>query len=116
MEGEAVLAALGAARAEVAAFGAAERKGVSFEAQWALDEVFSDLVVGLNRAVERVLLAPAPDLPALAAKVALAVDEQAWELPEGEAAMARLKADSARLASSPGGAFKSRADSGSSPE
>jgi hypothetical protein len=39
----------------------------------------------------------APDLAALAAKVALAVDEQAWELPDGEAAMARLKADSARL-------------------
>jgi hypothetical protein len=34
---------------------------------------------------------------ALAAKVALAVEAQAWDLPEGEAARARLKADAARL-------------------
>jgi hypothetical protein len=97
-EWESALAALRAAEAEMAAFKAAEPTDVSFEQQWALDEAFSDLVVGYNRAVERVLLAAAPDLGALAAKVALAVDEQAWELPEGEAAMARLKADSRRLA------------------
>jgi hypothetical protein len=103
LEGEwaAALYALQSAGAEVAAFKAAEPKGASFEQQWALDEAFSDLVVAYNRAVERVLLAPAPDLAGLAAKVALAVDEQAWELPAGEAAMARLKADSARLALRP---------------
>jgi hypothetical protein len=91
------LAALRAAEAEIAAFRAVEPKGATFEQQWALDEACSDLAVAFNRAVERVLLAPAPDLPALAAKVALAVDEQAWELPDGEAAMARLKDDAARL-------------------
>jgi hypothetical protein len=91
------LAGLRAAQAEIANFRATEPKGVPFEQQWALDEAFSDLVVAFNRAVERVLLVPAPDLAALAAKVALAVDEQAWELPDGEAAMARLKADAARL-------------------
>ena len=72
-------------------------KGRSFAEQEALDEAFSDRVVAFNRAVERMLLAPAPDLASLAAKVALAVEQQAWELPRGEAAMARLKADAARL-------------------
>ncbi|HEX2762215.1 MAG TPA: hypothetical protein VHM92_00015 [Allosphingosinicella sp.] len=51
-----------------------------------------------NRAVQRMLLAPAPDVAALAAKIAVAVDEQAWELPRGEAGMARIRADAALLA------------------
>jgi hypothetical protein len=105
-EWEAALTGLRSAKAEIAAFKATEPKGVSFEAQWELDGAFSDLVVGFNRAVERLLLVPAPDLPALAAKVAVAVDEQAWELPDGEATMARLKADAARLASSKSGTLR----------
>ena len=63
----------------------------------ALDDDYSDRVVAYNRATERMLLVPAPDLPALAAKIALAIDEQAWELPRGEACMARLVRDSRRL-------------------
>jgi hypothetical protein len=105
-EWSAALAGLRSARAEIAAFKATEPKGTSFEQQWALDETFSDLVVAFNRALERLLLVPAPDLPALAAKVAVAVDEQAWELPDGEATMARLKADAARLASSKSGTLR----------
>lgn len=82
---------------EAAMRAAGELKGRSFEEQEGLDEAFSDRVVAFNRAVEHMLLVPAPDLRALAAKIACAVDEQAWELPRGEAAMARLKRDAARL-------------------
>src|SRR4051794_27381048 len=67
-EWEAALTRLRSAQSEIAAFKAAEPKGTSFAQQWALDEAFSDLVVAFNRAVERLLLAPAPDLAALAAK------------------------------------------------
>jgi hypothetical protein len=81
----------------MAAFRAAEPKGVPFEAQWALDEAFSTLAGRHDRAVARLILAPAPDLPAFALKLALAVDQQAWELPEGEEALAALKSDAARL-------------------
>ena len=85
------------ADAEAAMRAAGELKGRSFEEQEGLDEAFSDRVVAFNRAVEHMLLVPAPDLRALAVKVALAVDEQAWELPRGDACMARLKRDSRRL-------------------
>ena len=70
----------------------------SWEAQCAMDELFSDRVVLFNRAAERLLRVPAPDSKALALKLALAIDEQAWELPDGEECMAALKRDAARLA------------------
>jgi hypothetical protein len=63
-----------------------------------MDELFSDRVVLFNRAAERLLRVPAPDSKALALKLALAIDEQAWELPDGEECMAALKRDAARLA------------------
>jgi hypothetical protein len=99
LDGEwaAALAALQRAEAEIAAFKRAEPGGVSYAAQWELDEAFSDLACAQNAALERLLLAPAPDLAALARKLALAVEEMAWELPEGEASMAMLAADAARL-------------------
>lgn len=40
----------------------------------------------------------APDLPALAAKIALAVDHEVATLTGGEACMATLKRDALRLA------------------
>lgn len=96
-EWEAAVAALRWAEEEIAAFKRVEPKGVSFAVQWALDEAFSDLVCAQNRAVERVLLAAAPDWGALAFKLGVAVDEQAWELDAGEAGMALLEADWERL-------------------
>jgi hypothetical protein len=92
------LAALQRAEGEIAAFKRAEPRGAGFEAQWALDEAFGDLASAQNRALERLLGLPAPDPAALALKLALAVAEQAWELPEGEASMARIAEDAARLA------------------
>ena len=79
------------------AFRAAEPKGVSFEAQCALDDAFSVLGGRHDRAVERLLLVPAPDLAALAVKIALLADQQAWELPRGDACLAALKGDAVRL-------------------
>jgi len=96
-EWEAAVAALRRAEEEIAAFKRVEPKGVSFAVQWALDEAFSDLVCAQNRAVERVLLAAAPDWEALAFKLGVAVDGQAWELEAGEAGMALLRADAERL-------------------
>ena len=95
---DAALGALRRAEEEIAAFKRVEPRGASFEAQWEMDEAFSDLACAQNRAVERLLLVPAPDVAALAVKLALAVEEMAWELPEGEAGMAMLAADAARLA------------------
>ena len=82
--------------------GVTGKSELSWEAQCALDEAFSDLVCAFNSAVQELLLVPSPDLGALAVKVALAVDEAAWELSEGEEAMAPLKADAARLVSATG--------------
>jgi hypothetical protein len=96
-EWEAAVAGVARAEAEIAAFKRAEPRGASFAAQWELDEAFSDLACAQNAALERLLLAPAPDLAALARKLALAVEELAWELPQGEASMAMLAADAERL-------------------
>ena len=62
------------------------------------EDLYGDLVVAFNRALERLLRIPAPDLPALAAKIALIVDHQAWELPAAESCLAALKRDARRLA------------------
>jgi hypothetical protein len=97
-EWAAALAALRRAEAEIAAFKRVETRGASFSQQWEPDEAFSDLACAQNAALERLLLVPAPDLAALARKLALAVEEMAWELPEGDASMAMLAADARRLA------------------
>jgi len=101
-EWQAAVAALRRAEEEIAAFKRAEPLGASFEAQWEMDEAFSDLACAQNRALEHLLLVPAPDVAALAVKLALAVEEMAWELPQGEAAMAQLGEDAARLAAGDG--------------
>ena len=62
------------------------------------EEAFGDAVVAFNRTLERLLLAPAPDLSALALKLRLARRHLAWELAKGEEAMAVVEADAFRLA------------------
>lgn len=62
------------------------------------DDAFSEAAETLDRALERLLLAPAPDIAALATKLSLARRHQAWELPAGDALMAALEQDAHRLA------------------
>lgn len=56
----------------------------------------------VNRALARLLAAPAPDLAALAAKIGLAADYEAVTLNGCEACLAALKADAMRLAAQSG--------------
>ena len=62
------------------------------------DDAFNRAADRHDRALERLLLAPAPHLAALAEKLALARRHQAWELRSGDAAMAALEQDAVRLA------------------
>jgi len=120
------LAALGRARAAELAFrdgpmAAAERAWEAVRARWPRDHDFAadpaaeavlraafaahgrwearlnDLEAAYQRAIQLLLLVPAPDLPALAAKIELAVDHEVWENEDGERCMAALKADGWRL-------------------
>jgi len=61
------------------------------------EELYGDLVVAFNRALERLLRTPAPDLPALALKIDLTIDQSAWELTGGESCLASLERDTRRL-------------------
>ena len=78
----------------------ARTRGITaeFETRWGIDERYNDHVGAVCRALRRLLSVPAPDLAALALKIAFTVDEQAWELDGAEEILARLKADSRRLA------------------
>lgn len=58
----------------------------------------NDLHSGCLDAIQHLLKIPAPDLPALATKIALTVDWEVYELEDGEECMMALKADAARLA------------------
>ncbi|HKR24883.1 MAG TPA: hypothetical protein VJS15_06455, partial [Allosphingosinicella sp.] len=49
-----------------------------------LEERLSDLECAKLMAIRRLLLTPAPDIPALATKIALAVDYEVGELESGE--------------------------------
>ena len=62
-----------------------------------LDERFSRLECARLAALTRLLRQPAPDLPALAVKIALIIDEAAWELTDAQPCLAALKADAQRL-------------------
>ena len=64
----------------------------------ASDDQFGDLECARLDALRRLLRAPAPDLSALALKIELTVDDQAWELTGAEPCLAALKADAHRLA------------------
>ena len=55
------------------------------------------LLVLQAETLRRLALTPAPDLPSLSAKIALAVDNQAWDLTGAEPCFAALKADARRL-------------------
>lgn len=97
------LAALHRAEAEMAAF---ERRcgaaGIT-ENLWELDEISGDHLGAFYAALRRLLRTPAPDVPALALKIELAVDHEVGTLTGGERCLAALKADARRLAgASPG--------------
>jgi hypothetical protein len=62
------------------------------------DEIYDRLGDRHDAALKRLLRTPAPGLPALAAKLGLAVRHQAWELTDGDACMAALHDDAHRLA------------------
>ena len=76
---------------------AAGPRGRSFGEQKKLDDRFGDYLVATCNAVRKLMRTPAPDLAALGAKIALVVDERAWELSGGERCMWVLKADARRL-------------------
>jgi hypothetical protein len=79
------LAAYRRAEARVAAFKAAEAllppERRAYPACEDLEQRFGDLDDRRFAALRRLLRLPAPDLPALALKLDLAVADQAWELP-----------------------------------
>jgi hypothetical protein len=74
--------------------------GLGIEAVFALEEVYGDRIVAFNRALARLLAAPAPDLAALAAKIGLAADYEAVTLNGCEDCLTALKGDASRLAQS----------------
>ncbi|HEV7661852.1 MAG TPA: hypothetical protein VGO55_18585 [Allosphingosinicella sp.] len=65
------------------------------------EDRYNALVGRLSNALRRLLRAPTPHLPALAAKLAAANRHLAWELTGAEACVAALARDAARLASFP---------------
>ena len=99
-EGDWARAWAAVARAE-AAMDAAERAqpgARSREEVFALEEVYGDRLSDFYDSVRRLLRTPAPDVAALAEKIALAVDHEVATLEGGEACMAALKADALRIA------------------
>ena len=62
------------------------------------DDLYGDRLCAFNAALRRLARMPAPDLPALAAKIALIVDHEVATLTGGEACMAAVKRDALRLA------------------
>jgi hypothetical protein len=76
------------------AFGPGRR---SFDAQEALEERFAGFVDAADAAMLRLLKTPAPDLDALALKIALIADHLVWELDGGEECLAWLEADARGL-------------------
>ena len=69
----------------------------AFPACEPLEERCGELESARLAAIRRLLRAPAPDLPALALKVALAIDEEIAFFSGGEACLAAVKADAQRL-------------------
>ena len=76
--------------------------GLAIAQVFALEEVFGDRLVAFNRALARLLRTPAPDLAALAAKIALVADYEAVTLNGCETCLAALKADATRLSGQSG--------------
>jgi hypothetical protein len=60
--------------------------------------VFDPVLGRFNRALARLLRAPAPDVGALAAKLDLLIAHEAWELDFAEASLGAMRRDALRLA------------------
>lgn len=89
------------ARAEAVLDGfcrACREEGLVFKDQWELDDRFGDFLGAFYFALQCLLLTPAPDIPSLAMKIALAVDHEVAALTGGQRCLAALKADARRLA------------------
>ena len=94
------------ARAETVLDGfckACREEGLVFADQWELDDRFGDFLGAFHVALRCLLLTPAPDIPSLATKIALAVDHEVGALAGGQRCLAALKADARRLAPPPPG-------------
>ena len=63
------------------------------------DDLYDRLLGRFNNALRALIRTPAPDLPAFADKLELAIDQDVATLTGGEACMAALKRDARRLAS-----------------
>jgi hypothetical protein len=87
-------AKLAAFRAWEASLPAAARR---FPACEPVEERSGDLACARLARLRTLLRAPAPDLPALAMKIALAVDDEIAFFSGGEACLAAVKADALRL-------------------
>jgi hypothetical protein len=90
------LAAYQAAEAELRAFEKLTA-GAPWEEQAAIEEAYGDRLDAMYAALRRLMRLRAPDLPALATKIVLAVDHEVATLTGGEACMATLKRDALRL-------------------
>jgi hypothetical protein len=90
------LAAFEAAAAELRAF---ERRtaGVAWEAQEAVEREMDERLDALGPALMRLVYAPAPDLAALATKIALIEAHEVATLDGGEGCLAMLVRDVRRL-------------------
>jgi hypothetical protein len=88
----------------VAAFKAAEAllpaERPAYPACQALEDEFGRLDSFRLAALRRLFRLDAPDLPALALKLELAVADQAWELDGCESCLAAMAGDARRLAAS----------------
>jgi hypothetical protein len=82
---------------------ACREEGLVFRDQWELDDRFGDFLGAFYFALQCLLLTPAPDIPSLAMKIALAVDHEVAALTGGDLCLAALKADARRLAPPPPG-------------
>ncbi len=70
--------------------------GGAAEEEEALQAVYARLGEH-SEALRRLMKVRAPDLPALAIKIELAIDEEVWSLSGGEGCLAALKRDVRRL-------------------
>jgi hypothetical protein len=91
------LAAYCAAEAEIRAYEKLT-SGAPWEEQAAIEEAYGVRLDAMHDAMRRLMRLRAPDLPALATKIVLAVDHEVATLNGGEACMATLRRDALRLA------------------
>ena len=81
---------------------ASNAPGLAIDEVFALEEAYGDRIVAFNRALARLLAAPAPDLAALATKISLAADYEAVTLNGCESCLLALKGDAERLSGQSG--------------